>query len=101
MPGAGADPPTAYTRSLPLHRANGDAWYGRARAYDALARFPEAVADARRAVALTGYATHEAGLRNRQLLVRELGHTYSAGDHDGLSTAVATWRFAFDHGDVA
>lgn len=91
----------AYTKSLALDGANVDALYGRARAYDALTRFPEALDDARRAVALTGYATHADGLRTRQLLVRVLGHAYKAGDHDGLGTAVARWRFAFDHGDTA
>ena len=95
------DAAAAYTRSLAVDAANVDALYGRARAYDALTRFPEALEDARRAVALTGYATHADGLRTRQLLVRVLGHAYSAGDHTGLDTAVARWRFAFDHGDTA
>ncbi|HSD87956.1 MAG TPA: hypothetical protein VLB44_10600, partial [Kofleriaceae bacterium] len=92
---------SAYTRSLALDAASVSALYGRARAYDALTRFPEALEDARRAVALTGYATHADGLRTRQLLVRVLGHAYTAGDRAGLDTAVARWRFAFDHGDTA
>jgi tetratricopeptide (TPR) repeat protein len=91
----------AYTQSLALDDTNADAWYGRGRAADALSRFPAAIADARRAVALTGYATLADGLRNRQLLVRVLGHARSAGERDGLVPALATWRFAFDHGDVA
>jgi tetratricopeptide (TPR) repeat protein len=91
----------AYTKSLALDRTNVDALFGRARAYDALTRFPDALEDARRAVALTGYATHAEGLRTRQLLVRVLGHAYSAGDRAGLDSAVARWRFAFDHGDTA
>jgi tetratricopeptide (TPR) repeat protein len=91
----------AYTKSVTLDGTNADAWYGRARAFEAQKKFPQAVEDARRAVALTGYATQAEGLRNRQLLVRELGHSYTAGDHDRLDRAVATWRFAFDRSDVA
>jgi tetratricopeptide (TPR) repeat protein len=91
----------AYTKSLVLDGTNVEALYGRARAYDELKKFRDAVEDARRAVALTGYATHDDGLRTRQLLVRELGHAFAAGDRDGLQIAVAKWRFAFDRGDAA
>jgi tetratricopeptide (TPR) repeat protein len=98
---AWVDAVTAYTKALAADGTNADAWYGRAQAHDALTRYAEAVEDARRAVALTGYATHADGLRNRGLLVRELGRLHASGDRGRLTTAVATWRFAFDRGDAA
>jgi len=94
------DAVTAYTKSLALDATNADTWYGRARAQDALEHFAAAIEDARRAVSLTANATHADGLRNRQLLVRELGHAYARGNHADLELAVVRWRFAFDHGDV-
>ncbi len=90
----------AYTKSLERNAASADALYGRARAYEALRRFPDAIEDARRAVSLTGSATLDDGLRNRNLLVRVLGKLYESGDRDALDRAVVRWRFAFDHGDV-
>ena len=95
------DAADAYTKSLARDGTSADAWYGRAHAYDELGTVDKAVDDARRAVALTGYANHDDGLRNRQLLVRVLGHEYSNGKHDELASAVETWRFAFEHGDAA
>ncbi|MGE5186371.1 MAG: tetratricopeptide repeat protein [Acidobacteriota bacterium] len=91
----------AYTRSLALDGANGDAWYGRARCREALGNIELAIDDARRAVALTSRATQDDGLRNRALLVRLLGRRYAAGKHDELVTALASWRFAFDRDDAA
>ncbi len=90
----------AYTNALELDGSNGDVWYGRARAYDELHKYKEAIEDARHAVALIGYAQREEGLRNRQLLVRELGHAEKDGERLPLRTAVTRWRFAFEHGDV-
>jgi tetratricopeptide (TPR) repeat protein len=90
----------AYTKSVAIDGTNVDTLYGRARAHDALRHAPAAIEDARRAVALTGYATHADGTRTRQLLVRIFGHAYSRGDHAGLETALVHWRFALDHGDV-
>src|SRR5262249_55128517 len=65
-----------------------------------LKRFTLALDDARRAVALTGTANHADGLRNRQMLVRVLGHAHAAGDRVELARALAMWRFAVDHGDI-
>lgn len=90
---------TAFGKSLAIDPTNADALYGRARALDELQRFPEALEDARRAVALTGQASHTDGLRNRQLLVRVYQHWNEAGDKH-LSQALARWRFAFDRGDA-
>jgi tetratricopeptide (TPR) repeat protein len=86
----------AYTKALVLDGTNADAWYGRARAYEATQRYHAAVADARRAVALIGYASQINGLRNRQLLVRILRRE----DRIDLDGALAKWRFAFERGDV-
>ena len=100
MHDAWKDAVTAYTKSIALDGARAAALYGRGRAYDALSKYPEATADARRAVALEGGAGYEDGLRYRQLLVRVLGHASSRGDR-GLVTDVAMWRFAFDRGDAS
>jgi predicted Zn-dependent protease len=91
----------AYSTSIALDVANVNAWYGRARVLDSTSKFSDAIEDARRAVALTGLATYDAGLRNRQVFARILGHAYAQGDHTTLEMAVARWRFAFDHGDSA
>jgi tetratricopeptide (TPR) repeat protein len=96
-----ADATQAYSKSLELDGTSADAWYGRAHAYDEVENFKAALADARRAVALTGTASQEDGMRNRQLLVRVLGHAYTSGDRDVLPSAIETWRFAFEHGDAA
>lgn len=97
---AWGDAVTAYTKSLALDAANPDALYSRARAYEELKRYPAAIADARRAVALTHGTALEDGLRNRTLLVRVLDKAYEAGDRRALEGALARWRFAFDRGDV-
>ena len=94
------DAVAAYTTSIALDGARAEALYGRARAYDSLAKYPEAVADAGRAVALVGAAGYEAGLRYRELLVRALGHAHQRGDRQ-LEADLQRWRFAFDHGDAA
>jgi len=94
------DAALAYTKALALDGTNMDAWYGRARANDAVRHFAAAAEDARRAVALGGYTGYADGLRNRQLLTRVLGHAQAANDRESLASAVARWRFAFDHGDV-
>lgn len=91
----------AYTRSLELDRTKADTWRGRARAYDELGRHAEAVADARRAVALVGAATYDSGDRERRLLARALGHWYSSAAGPQLPELLARWRFAFERGDVA
>jgi tetratricopeptide (TPR) repeat protein len=91
----------AYTKALALDRSDQDVLYGRARAYEALSRLPEAVEDARRAVALTAMATHEDGLRNRNLLVRVINSSQGhANQLVPLSEAVRRWRFAFERGDT-
>jgi tetratricopeptide (TPR) repeat protein len=90
------DASDAYTKAIELDGSTPDAWRGRAQAYDALQRFPDAVADAQRAVALVGYASREDGQRERHLLVRVLDHWNSAVFPDTL----ARWRFAFEHGDI-
>jgi tetratricopeptide (TPR) repeat protein len=91
---------TPYSKALALDGSKPEVWYGRARAYDSLSKFPAALEDARRAVALSGYATHADGLRYRQLLVRVLARVEKTPETD-LGSTVATWRFAFDHGDAA
>ena len=95
------DAAIAYTRALALDGANLAALRGRARAHDELARYPDAVADAQRAVALIGHATRQDGLRERHLLVRVLERAYARGSRGLLSAALARWQFAFEHGDVA
>ena len=92
------DAVVAYGKALALDGTNADAWYGRARAFNELAKFPQAIDDARRAVALTAYATQVEGLRNRGLYMRVLGR---ANDRAGLEAQIAKWRFAFDRGDAA
>jgi predicted Zn-dependent protease len=87
----------AYTKSLALDPTRADGWYGRARANEALQQFAQAAEDARRAVALTNQLEWNDGLRNRQMLVRTLGH-YTSSD---LASALAGWRFAFERGEVA
>ncbi len=94
------DAVTAYTRALAVDGTNANAWYGRARAHEEISYLPAAVADARRAVALTASATHADGRRYRHLLVRILGRGYSDGDRQPLTTSLAKWRFAFEHGDT-
>src|SRR5690606_11515081 len=94
------DAVSAYTRALALDGTNANAWYGRARAHQEIASFAAAVADARRAVALTAAATHAHGRRYRHLLVRVLGQSFADGDRQPLTTALARWRFAFEHGDM-
>lgn len=91
----------AYTKSLARDPANADALYGRARSYDQLERYAEALADARRAAALVAHATHERGLRNRQLLVRVHQHASDKGERAALAKTLGTWRFAFERGDNA
>jgi tetratricopeptide (TPR) repeat protein len=90
------DAALAYTKALVHDPTSANTLYGRARAYEALGRFDNAVADARRAVALAGSANLTDGLRDRNLLVRVLGK----GDHTALGDAVARWRFAFERGDI-
>ncbi|HEY5922792.1 MAG TPA: hypothetical protein VIV11_14035 [Kofleriaceae bacterium] len=100
MHGLWVDAAEAYTKSLALDGTQPDAWRRRARAYDELKRFPDAVADAQRAVALIGYASHDQGDRERRQLVGTLGHWHA---HDGglvLPVTLERWRFAFDRGDV-
>lgn len=87
----------AYTKSIALDATRADTWYGRARANEALQQFGQASEDARRAVALTNQLNYADGLRNRQLLVRTLGH-YTSTD---LESALSAWRFAFERGEVA
>jgi tetratricopeptide (TPR) repeat protein len=89
-----------YGKALALDATRVEAWRGRARANEALGRWQDALDDARRAVALIGVASHLDGLRDRQLLVRELDRARQHGARD-LEVAVRTWRFAFDRGDVA
>jgi len=93
------DAEAAYTKSIALDGRNANAWYGRARANDALTQYEKATSDARRAVALTGNESHNDGERYRVLLVRILGHWYAAGNKQTLVATLAKWRFAFDHGD--
>lgn len=95
------DAVAAYTQSLALDATMPETWQGRARAYIELSRLPEAVADAKRAVALIGHATHGDGGRARQLLVRALGLAHADAAGSQLPATLARWRFAFEHGDVA
>ncbi|HEY5950157.1 MAG TPA: tetratricopeptide repeat protein [Kofleriaceae bacterium] len=90
-----------YTQLIALDATNVDAWRGRARANEALQHFADAVADAGRAVALIGVATREEGQRERHLLVRVLGSWYASAAGTQLPDALARWRFAFEHGDIA
>ncbi|MEO8698502.1 MAG: hypothetical protein ABI867_00630 [Kofleriaceae bacterium] len=90
----------AYTKALARDATRKDTLVGRARAYEALDQFPEAIADAGRAVALGGVARLDEGRRSRSLLVRILDKKSLNTGTAGLPEAVARWRFAFDRGDV-
>lgn len=91
----------AYTKAIARDPTHVDALYGRARAHEEQKQFADAVADARRAVALGAHATHREGLRDRTLFVRVLGKAAGDTGEDSLPSAVARWRFAFDRGDLA
>jgi tetratricopeptide (TPR) repeat protein len=95
------DASKAYTLALGRDGTHANAYYGRARSYDAMGKLAEAVEDSRRAVALLGMASHVDGMRNRHQLVRILGHAQADGDKQALRRMLTRWRFAFDHGDAA
>jgi tetratricopeptide (TPR) repeat protein len=94
------DAVVAYTKSLALDGTKPETWRGRARVYDTLERYPDAVADAQRAVALVGLAAHDRGDIERTLLVRALGHWQNADAGARFPHTVARWRFAFERGDI-
>lgn len=92
----------AFSRAIELDPTSAEAWRGRARAHDELGAHASAIRDAARAVALIGTATADAGLRARFQLVRALSNTPPTGGEPlPLATALARWRFAFEHGDNA
>lgn len=95
-----ADAAAAYTRSLALDGTNPEAWRGRAFAHESLTSYDLAIADAKRAIALLGTPTREAGNRERHLLVRALGRWSAAGTTAPLAAQLTRWRFAFEHGDI-
>jgi tetratricopeptide (TPR) repeat protein len=90
----------AFTAAITADPTSPDPFRERARALDALERYADAAADARRAVALVGAASQADGERERGLLARVLGHLYDTGDRD-LEAQLVRWRFAFEHGDNA
>lgn len=94
------DAAAAYTKSLALDGTNPEAWRGRALAHESLTKYDLAIADAKRAIALLGTPTREAGSRERHVLVRALGRWSAAGTTAPLATQLTRWRFAFEHGDI-
>jgi tetratricopeptide (TPR) repeat protein len=88
----------AYSKALSRDATRLDTLLGRARAYEALQRFPEAIADARRAVALIGDARRDTGQRSRNRCARARAVHGRRAQRAG--SALARWRFAFERGDV-